>query len=342
MRASRVVPAGAVAACALLAPAVATAAEKPAATTGGAANLAPTSARGERHGEPARRGDDVLLPVRDDALLRRPDAHRSRRAPAPRGGGSPRASPASPRPRRTTTASWPATRWASPAGPTARSRRRRQPLGVSLAATPNPLFPGRATTLAGVLSGTGNANRQVVLQSNPFPYTQGFVNASDPHVTDAQGGFSFPVLSVPVNTQFRVLMPANPNVVSPIVVAEAAVHTGVHTRTSRGSRSGVIRFAGFVRPAVDGSAVLVQKLRGGVWVTIAKTFARSVRGNRSRYVKRVRQRRGGRYRVLAYVTGAYSPGASRTVTAACGTDQIRQGGRRRRRRSARRRPRART
>jgi hypothetical protein len=116
-----------------------------------------------------------------------------------------------------------------------------------------------------------------------------------------------------MNTQFRVLMPANPNIVSPIVVAEAAVHTGVHTRTSRGSRSGVIRFAGFVKPAVDGSPVLVQKLRGGAWDTIAKTYARAVRGNRSRYVKRVRQRRGGRYRVLAYVTGAWSPGASQTV-----------------------------
>ena len=44
MRANRVLPAGAVAACALLAPGVAAAAEKPGATTGGAANLAPTSA----------------------------------------------------------------------------------------------------------------------------------------------------------------------------------------------------------------------------------------------------------------------------------------------------------
>ena len=68
-----------------------------------------------------------------------------------------------------------------------------------------------------------------------------------------------------------------------------------------------------MKPAVDGSPVLVQKLRGGAWDTIAKTYARSVRGNRSRYVKRVRQRRGGRYRVLAYVTGAWSPGASATV-----------------------------
>ena len=51
----------------------------------------------------------------------------------------------------------------------------RQPLGVVLAATPNPAPFNGPTTLAGTLTGTGNANRSVVLQANPFPYTQGFV-----------------------------------------------------------------------------------------------------------------------------------------------------------------------
>jgi hypothetical protein len=70
----------------------------------------------------------------------------------------------------------------------------RQPLGVSLAATPNPIRSGSATTLAGVLSGTGNANRQVVLQANAWPYTGGFVNQSNPQVTSSTGAFSFPIL----------------------------------------------------------------------------------------------------------------------------------------------------
>jgi hypothetical protein len=312
MRVSRVVPASAVAACALLAPAAATAAEKPLVTTGGAANLTPTSAL--VNGTVNPRGAETTYFFRFGTT--RSYGAQTPTQSAGAGTGVRRIAAG-------LAGLAPATTYhyrlvARNAEGVTRGADRtfktpRQPLGVSLAATPNPLFPGRPTMLAGVLSGTGNANRQVVLQSNPYPYTQGFANASDPHVTDAQGGFSFPVLSVPVNTQFRVLMPTNPNVVSPIVVAQAAVHTGVHTRTHRGRRSGVIRFAGFVRPAVDGSAILVQKLRGGVWDTIAETFARSIRGNRSRYVKRVRQRRGGRYRVLAYVSGAYSPGASRTL-----------------------------
>ena len=48
---------------------------------------------------------------------------------------------------------------------------------MTLAATPNPIAPGGATTLAGQLTGTNNVNRDVVLQSNPCPYTQGFLTA---------------------------------------------------------------------------------------------------------------------------------------------------------------------
>jgi hypothetical protein len=312
MRASRVVPAGAVLACALLAPAAATAAEKPAVTTGGAANIAPTSA--VINGRVNPRGAATTYFMRYGTTREYGAQTPTRSAGA---GTSAR------RVAETIGALAPATTYhyrivARNALGVSRGADRtfktaRQPLGVSLAATPNPFFPGRSTTLAGVLSGTGNANRQVVLQSNPYPYTQGFRNAADIHLTNSLGGFSFPILSVPVNTQFRVLMPNRPQVVSPIVVAQAAVAVGVHTRVDRGSRSGVIRFAGFVRPAIDGSAVLVQKLRSGVWVTIADTFARSMRGNRSRYVKRVRQRRGGRYRIVAFATGPYSPAASRSV-----------------------------
>src|SRR4051794_25937994 len=44
---------------------------------------------------------------------------------------------------------------------------RRQPLAVTLGAAPNPVLFGSGTTLAGALTGTGNANRALVLQANP-------------------------------------------------------------------------------------------------------------------------------------------------------------------------------
>jgi hypothetical protein len=195
-------------------------------------------------------------------------------------------------------------------------RTQRQPLGVTLAATPNPIRAGGPTTLAGQLTGTGNAGRQVVLQANPYPYTQGFGQIGNALVTNSQGGFAFTLLSVAQNTQFRVVMPQRPQVVSPIVAlgTQVRVTTRVKVRRKSGNRRrGRVRFSGRVTPAAVGSQVVIQKLRRGNWVTVAQTFARHAGPAQSRYVKRLRPRRGGRYRVFANVQGAYVGAVGRTV-----------------------------
>jgi hypothetical protein len=179
-----------------------------------------------------------------------------------------------------------------------------QPLGVSLAATPNPVAFGSPVTLAGQLTGTGNANRQVVLQSNPFPYTQGFQNASNVQVTDAAGNFSFPLLSVPLNTQYRVQMPQKPEVVSPIVSLGVAVMLTTHVSSHRVTRGARVRWSGTVRPASDGARVVFQRKKGTRWVQVSHTFARGS-GKSSHYSKRVRISRGGTYRVLVEVNGSF-------------------------------------
>lgn len=201
-------------------------------------------------------------------------------------------------------------------GPNRTFRTRRQPLGLSLAATPNPVAPGGATTLAGVLSGTGNANRQVVLQFNPFPYTQGFQNLGDAHVTDANGAFSFPLLGITINTQYRVLLPQNQNVQSPIVALGVAPRVSAGTKRIRRTRRGaIVRFRGKIRPAHDGVQVAIQRFRRGQWVTITGTVTRHARsGDFSRYSKRVRLRRGGTFRVYAGVAdGDHVPSTSREL-----------------------------
>jgi len=191
---------------------------------------------------------------------------------------------------------------------------RRQPLGVSLAAVPNPIPIGHSTTLAGVLTGTGNANRQVQLQANPWPYTGGFRPVANNQVTNALGGFAFPLLSVTVNTQYRVLMPARPAVVSPIVVVGTTNKVTRHAKVRRGHRRGRLHLWGTISPALDGSGVYIQKLRRGAWVTIAQTFARHTSEGYSRYSRFVRQKHGGRYRaVVIDGTGAHWPSASRSI-----------------------------
>ncbi len=179
-----------------------------------------------------------------------------------------------------------------------------QPLGVTLAATPNPVTFGSPVTLAGQLTGTGNANRQVVLQSNPFPYTQGFQNASNVQVTDAAGSFSFPLLSVPLNTQYRVQMPQKPEVVSPIVSLGVAVTLTTHVSSHRVTRGARVRFSGAVRPASDGARVVFQRKKGKRWVQVSHTFARGS-GKSSHYSKRVRISRGGTYRAVVQIAGAF-------------------------------------
>jgi hypothetical protein len=175
---------------------------------------------------------------------------------------------------------------------------RAQPLGLTLAATPNPVPLGKPTVLGGMLTGTNNANRQVVLQSNPFPYTQGFIATTNVQLTDAQGAFSFPLLSVLLNTQYRVLIPTKPEVVSPIVTVGVAVKISTLVSATRVRRNRRVRFFGTVRPARAGTRIAVQKLRGSRWVTVGGTTTRGS-GQTTRYAKRIRVRSGGRYRVFA-------------------------------------------
>ena len=191
---------------------------------------------------------------------------------------------------------------------------RAQPLGLTLAATPNPVPFGRPTVLSGALTGTGAAGRQVVLQSNPFPYTQGFVTVSNPQLTGTDGAFTFPLLSVPVNTQFRVLIPTRPEVASPIVGVNVAVRVSTNVSARRVHTGRLVRFSGRVTPARPGALVGIQKQRGTRWVTVAGTITRSAGKRFSRYAKRIRIRRGGSYRVFVSVLdGNVASSAGRTV-----------------------------
>ncbi len=194
-------------------------------------------------------------------------------------------------------------------------RTQRQPLGLTLGANPAQVAPGGATTLVGNLGGTGNAGRQVVLQANPFPFTQGFLNAGNPLVTDAAGNFSFPVLSVPITTQYRVQMPNNPGVISPIVTVPVLVQVSTtYKRTGLRGRRTRVRMYGRISPQRNGAAVRIQKRREGQWITVRSTFAKPASGGQSRYYKKFTMRTGGRFRVLVESVGDYASNTSREVT----------------------------
>lgn len=190
----------------------------------------------------------------------------------------------------------------------------RQPLGLTLAAMPNTVPAGGTTTLAGNLAGTGNAGRQVVLQYNPFPYTQGFLQAGNAQVVDAAGNFAFPVLGVAVNSRYRALVPDKPEIVSPEVAVGVKVRVTTRKRpTGRVRRGRRARFSGTITPSNDDATVAIQRRFHGVWVTVARTSARPRDDTSSSYSRRVRVRSSGTYRVLVTPGPAYVANNGRAI-----------------------------
>jgi hypothetical protein len=193
-------------------------------------------------------------------------------------------------------------------------RTRPEPLGLTLVAAPNPVPFGRPALLGGTLTGTGNARRQILLQSNPFPYTQGFQPTANVQLTDLQGQFAFPLLPVALNTQYRVVVPDKPEIVSPIVSLGVAVRVATNTSRRVVRTGGLVRFFGTVRPARPGAQFAIQLLRRGAWRTVAGGIAHGAGGGVSRYAKRVKIRRGGQYRVfVAIADGNFVSSAGRVV-----------------------------
>ena len=175
---------------------------------------------------------------------------------------------------------------------------KRVPLSLAILASPNPVPFGGTVTIQGTLSGTDNAGREVVLQASGFPYTAGFADIGNPELTNAQGGFSFPVLDLLQSTQFRVVTTTKSPVVSPVALEGVAVRVSAHAK--RVGRH-TARFYGTVTPAVDGMKIGIMRIVHGHDVLVGGALLKHASANSSGYRKRVRAKRG-EYRVFVQVT----------------------------------------
>ena len=187
------------------------------------------------------------------------------------------------------------------------------PLTFKVAATPNPDVFGSSFSVSGVLSGTSAASHAIVLQANPFPYLGGFKNTGNPEMTDAGGGFSFPVTHLLENTQFRLATVETPSVNSPVVAELVAVRVSLHLRST--GRHGFVRLYGAVEPAEVGALVGLQLLRPRRRpLRVGSTLVQRATASASRFSRVVRIRRGGLYRALVQVgNGRQVSGHSRAV-----------------------------
>ena len=173
------------------------------------------------------------------------------------------------------------------------------PLSLALLSSPNPVLFGGTAVVQGTLSGTGNANRPVVLQANLLPAAAGFANVGNAELTTATGGFSFPLLGLTQSLQLRVATITNPPVFSPVMVENVAVRVDSHVGRTR--RAHFARIYGTVTPAEDGMQVGILRIVHGRGVLVAGATLHHRTPTTSKFSRVVRVRRGV-YRVLVRVT----------------------------------------
>lgn len=184
------------------------------------------------------------------------------------------------------------------------------PLSLAILSSPNPVLYGGAIVVQGTLSGTGAANRPVVLQATPFPFAAGFVDVGNPQLTNAAGSFSFPVLGLVGATEYRVVATTNPPVASPPVFE--SVDLRVSATAGRIGPRGRALFHGVVSPAMDGAEIAVMRQVHGRQVFVAGTRLHHRTTKTSRFSLLAKARRGNVYRVLVHIPGGplsstYSP-----------------------------------
>jgi hypothetical protein len=173
------------------------------------------------------------------------------------------------------------------------------PLSLQILASPEPVLYGGTATIQGTLSGTDNANREVVLQDDPFPFSAGFVSEGNPELTTATGGFSFTVPGMALVTQFRVTTTTSQPVVSPVAVENVAVKVTSHVKSA--GHSHLARFYGTVTPAEDGMQVAILRIEHGHGVLVGGANLKHFNAASSSFSRVVHVKRGV-YRVLVRVT----------------------------------------
>jgi hypothetical protein len=187
------------------------------------------------------------------------------------------------------------------------------PLSLSIVVAPSPVVFGEPLSVSGTLSGTGNAGVGVSLQANPYPYLRGFQSIGVPQLTNAVGGFLFPLEALTQSTQLRVVVVNKPTVHSLASTERVTLHVTLHVRPA--ARHGFVRLYGTVTPAPTErrTRLAFERLTGdGRYVPVSGTLLKPGRGGASRFSRVVRLRHGV-YRVLVEAHGALLSGRSRPV-----------------------------
>ncbi|HEX3909894.1 MAG TPA: hypothetical protein VHW67_04230 [Solirubrobacteraceae bacterium] len=115
---------------------------------------------------------------------------------------------------------------------------------------------GGSATISGLIIGTGNGGRKLVLQESPYPFLTAFAPIGETIVTNTAGAFSFHVARLTKSTQYRVSTLDPRPLYSSVLTLDAAYKVTLKVKTS--SHKGLVRLYGTVTPAVVGARVSFQ------------------------------------------------------------------------------------
>lgn len=177
---------------------------------------------------------------------------------------------------------------------------------LSLSATPTTVKFGGSVTLAGKLTGSNVAGRNVTVRQDPFPVDRFTTGGSA--TTNATGDWSL-ILKPAANTRYQARSGSteSPNV---DVLVRPAITLRLSDRTPRSGQR--VRFSGMLCPEHDGVAIALQRRGASGWRTVASPVLKDVAGGTcSSYSRRLRVRRNGAYRASFSADADHAAGTSR-------------------------------
>jgi hypothetical protein len=184
---------------------------------------------------------------------------------------------------------------------------------------------GTSVVVSGHVTGITAARHGLLLQSNPFPYKEGFEDFGRPTTTNAAGRFVFRVGRLTRNTEFRVTSLDPLPHFSRVLTVHIAVRVAL--KVKKFGSSGFARFYGTVTPARAGKHVELQlekevlpgksektEERTTRFVTTNVTKIKRATKKFSRFSGIALLRHTGRYRAVVLIkNGALSSGVSRVI-----------------------------
>ena len=177
---------------------------------------------------------------------------------------------------------------------------------ITIEAEPNPIVYGKPVSLNGRVSNADENGKDVVLQSDPAPFSHdGFTSVT--HATASPTGAYILTDEPTRKTRYRVRQGKRTSPSVTVLVRLAVTLQAGDMTPERGQR---VRLGGQVCPAHVGARVSVQRRRAGAWRTVARTRVRSAK-RCSRYAKRVRVTKDGKYRVVVAGDSDHARGISR-------------------------------